>query len=247
MNGLVVVLGATSAIAEATARLYAAEHAPLVLVGRDEARLAAVAADLRARGAASVDVRVADLAAPTSPTDDLATWVSNRSVATILLAYGVLGDQARAETEVAYAGEVLAIDFTSAAAWCLAAANLLEAQDAGALVVVGSVAGDRGRQSNYVYGAAKAGLAVLVQGIAHRLALRGSGARAVLVKPGFVDTPMTDHLPKGPLWASPASVAKVIHAAANGGPPVVYAPGWWRWAMLAIRLVPAPIFHRRTL
>ena len=246
-GGLVVILGATSAIAEATARLYAAEHAPLVLVGRSEARLAAVAADLKARGAESVDVRVADLAAATSPTADLTAWVAGRPVAAILLAYGVLGDQQRAETDIAYASEVLAADFSSAAAWCLAAANLLEAQDAGALVVVGSVAGDRGRQSNYVYGAAKAGLGVLVQGIAHRLALRGSGARAVLVKPGFVDTPMTDHLPKGPLWASPASVAKTIRAAAKGGPPVRYAPGWWRWVMLAIRLVPAPILHRRPL
>jgi short-subunit dehydrogenase len=248
MNGLVVVLGATSAIAEATVRLYAAEHAPLVLVGRDEARLAAMAADLGARGAADVDVHVADLAAAVSPAADLTAWVASRPVAAILLVYGVLGDQARAETDIAYASDVLATDFSSAAAWCLAAANLLEAQGAGALVVVGSVAGDRGRQSNYVYGAAKAGLGVLVQGIAHRLALRGSGARAVLVKPGFVDTPMTDHLPKGgPLWASPASVARVIHAAAAGGPPVRYAPGWWRWVMLAIRLVPAPIFHRRPM
>ncbi|HTX47844.1 MAG TPA: SDR family NAD(P)-dependent oxidoreductase [Caulobacteraceae bacterium] len=247
-GGLVVVLGATSAIGEATARLYAAEHAPLVLAGRNQARLAAVAADLEARGAESVDVRLADLAAPRSPAADLAAWVANRPVAAILLVYGVLGDQGRAETDIAYAGEVLATDFSSAAAWCLAAANLLEAQKGGALVVVGSVAGDRGRQSNYVYGAAKAGLGVLVQGIAHRLALRGSGARAALVKPGFVDTPMTDHLPKsGPLWASPTSVAKVIHAAAKGGPPVRYAPGWWRWAMLAIRLAPAPIFHRRPL
>jgi decaprenylphospho-beta-D-erythro-pentofuranosid-2-ulose 2-reductase len=247
-GGLVVVLGATSAIAEATARLYAAEHAPLVLVGRNEARLAAVAADLTARGASSVEFHTADLAATPSSASNLAAWVANRPVAVILLAYGILGDQARAEADVGYAAEVLATDFSSAAAWCLAAANLLEAQGVGALVVVGSVAGDRGRQSNYVYGAAKAGLGVLVQGIAHRLALGGSGARGVLVKPGFVDTPMTDHLPKGGLlWASPASVAKVIRGAAKGGPPVRYAPGWWRWAMLVIRLVPSPIFHRRPL
>lgn len=247
-GGLVVVLGATSAIAEASARLFAAEHAPLLLVGRNGGRLATLAADLKARGAESVDVQAADLAATPSPADDLAAWVAGRPVATILLAYGVQGDQGRAEADIAYASEVLATDFTSAAAWCLAAANLLETQGGGALVVVGSVAGDRGRQSNYVYGAAKAGLGVLVQGIAHRLALRGSNARAVLVKPGFVDTPMTDHLRKdGPLWASPASVARVIRAAAKGGPPVRYAPGWWRWVMLAIRLVPAPIFHRRPL
>jgi len=246
--GVVVVLGATSAIAEATARRYAAEHAALVLVGRNAERLAAMAADLTARGAASVDVHVADLAEAASPADDLAGWLAGRPADAILVAYGVLGDQARAEADTAYAQDLLTIDFASAAAWCLAAANLLEAQQAGTLVVVGSVAGDRGRQSNYVYGAAKAGLGVLVQGVAHRLSLRGGGARAVLVKPGFVDTPMTDHLVKGgPLWASPASVARTIRVAARGGPPVLYAPGWWRWAMLVIRLLPAPIFHRRPL
>ncbi|HEY3797225.1 MAG TPA: SDR family NAD(P)-dependent oxidoreductase [Caulobacteraceae bacterium] len=166
----------------------------------------------------------------------------------MLLFYGVLGDQARAETDVAYARETLTTNFTSAAEWSLAAAQVLETQNSGALVVVGSVAGDRGRQSNYVYGAAKAGLGALVQGIAHRLALRKSGARAALVKPGFVDTPMTDHLEKGgPLWASPDALARVVRAAAAGGPPIRYAPFWWRWVMLAIRLVPAPIFHTRPL
>jgi decaprenylphospho-beta-D-erythro-pentofuranosid-2-ulose 2-reductase len=247
-DGVVVVLGATSGIAEATARLYAAEGAALALVGRRADRMTAMAEDLKARGAASVDVHQADLAAAATPADDLARWAAARPVAAVLLFYGVLGDQIRAEDDAAYAREVLTVDFTSAAAWSLAAARLLETQDSGALVVVGSVAGDRGRQSNYVYGAAKAGLGVLVQGIAHRLALRKSGARAVLVKPGFVDTPMTDHLDKGgPLWASPEAVAKVVRAAADGGPPVRYAPGWWRFVMLAIRAAPSSIFHKRPL
>lgn len=247
-GGVVIVLGATSAIGEATARLFAAEGAPLVLVGRRADRIAAIAADLTARGAASVDVRQADLAKPVDAAADLAAWAAGRPVAAVLLFYGVLGDQAQAERDIGYAREMLATNFASAAEWSLAAATLLEAQNAGALVVVGSVAGDRGRQSNYVYGAAKAGLGVLVEGIAHRLALRGSQARAALVKPGFVDTPMTDHLDKGgPLWASPAAVAKVVRAAAAGGAPIRYAPFWWRWVMLAIRLVPSPIFHKRSL
>ncbi len=113
-------------------------------------------------------------------------------------------------------------------------------------MVIGSVAGDRGRRSNHVYGAAKAGLGVLVQGIAHRLA--ASGARAVLVKPGFIDTPMTARLKRrGPLWAKPEAIAAVIVKAAGGKAPVVYAPRFWRFILLIVRLVPAPVFHRTRL
>jgi NAD(P)-dependent dehydrogenase (short-subunit alcohol dehydrogenase family) len=163
-----------------------------------------------------------------------------------LIAYGSLTDQARAETDPAYAQAEWATNFTSAGAWSLAIAQRMAEQKAGTLLVLGSVAGDRGRQSNHVYGAAKAGLGVLVQGLAHRLA--PTGARAVLVKPGFIDTPMTEHLPKGgPLWAKPEAIAKVIARAAQSGGPVVYAPWFWRLILLIIRLVPAPIFHRTRL
>jgi decaprenylphospho-beta-D-erythro-pentofuranosid-2-ulose 2-reductase len=248
MTGHVIVLGATSAMAEATARLYAAEGATITLVGRQAERLQAVADDLRARGALDVQVAVEDLARAKAPAERLKSWAGARGIEAILLFYGVLGDQARAETDLAHAAEVLTVDFTSAALWSLAAANLIEGQGRGALVVVGSVAGDRGRQSNYVYGAAKGGLGVLVQGIAHRLALKGSGARAVLVKPGFVDTPMTGHLAKGgPLWAKPEAIARVIHRAALRGGPVQYAPGFWRLIMLVIRTVPALVFHKSKL
>lgn len=249
MTRKVVILGATSAIAEATARLYAAEGAALALVGRNAGRLAEIAADLKARGAAAAEVEATDLARPTDAAAQLRALAARLGgLDDVLLFYGVLGDQGRAEADMAHARQILDVGFTSAAEWCLAAAAILEAQGRGALVVIGSVAGDRGRQSNYVYGAAKAGLGVLVQGIAHRLALRGRGARAVLVKPGFVDTPMTDHLKKGgPLWASPETVAQVVRKAANKGGPIVYAPFFWRLILLVIRLVPAPIFHKTKL
>jgi short-subunit dehydrogenase len=244
----VVILGATSAMAEAVARLYAAEGASLVLVGRRADRLEEIRADLAARGAAAVQVAAADLAHPADAGASLAGWAGPRGADAVLLFYGVLGDQAQAEADPAVARDLLQVNFTSAAEWCLAAANLLEAQRRGALVVIGSVAGDRGRQSNYVYGAAKAGLGVLVQGIAHRLAIRGSGARAVLIKPGFVDTPMTAHLPKGgPLWTKPDVVARTIRASVDRGGPVVYAPWFWRFVLLIIRLIPAAIFHKRPL
>ena len=242
-----IILGATSAMAEALARIYAAERADLVLVGRRADRLEEMAADLRARGAAHVTVAAADLGDASRAAEQLADW-SAGPIAALHVFYGVLTDQPRAEADLAYAERTLGVNFTSAALWSLAAANLLEAQRHGVLVVVGSVAGDRGRQSNYVYGAAKAGLGALVQGIAHRLALRGGDARAVLVRPGFVDTPMTDHLKKGgPLWARPEDVARAIRKAAKGKAPVVYAPWFWQGIMLVIRLLPAPIFHRRPL
>jgi NAD(P)-dependent dehydrogenase (short-subunit alcohol dehydrogenase family) len=158
----------------------------------------------------------------------------------------VLGDQATAEQDPAAARAVFETDFLSAAAWCLAAANHLASRRTGALVVIGSVAGDRGRMSNYIYGAAKGGLGILVQGIAHRLA--PTGARAVLIKPGFVDTPMTAGIaPKGILWSRPEAVAAVVKRAAERGGPIVYAPWWWRLVMLVIGLVPARIFHQTKL
>lgn len=244
----IIILGATSGMAEALARIHASEGASLVLVGRHAERLEALARDLRARGAAEAAPVTTDLASPEQPEKLLAAWSGGAPVQAVYLFYGVLGDQVRAEADLDHVRDVLQVNFSSAALWCMAAANLLEAQGGGALVVLGSVAGDRGRQSNYVYGAAKAGLGVLVQGIAHRFALRGSGARAVLIKPGFVDTAMTDHLEKGgPLWARPDKVAGIIRKAAEAGGPIVYAPGFWRLIMLIIRVIPAPIFHKRPL
>jgi decaprenylphospho-beta-D-erythro-pentofuranosid-2-ulose 2-reductase len=242
----VVILGATSAIAEAAARSWAREGAHLVLVGRNAERLGAIADDLRIRGAVAVDVVVLDLAVAdaSGELDRRATLIG--SIDVVLLAYGVLGDQAAAEQDPDAARSVLETDFLSAAAWCLAAANDLAARRAGVLIVIGSVAGDRGRMSNYVYGAAKGGLGILVQGIAHRLA--PTGARAVLIKPGFVDTPMTAGIArKGILWSRPEVIAAVIKRAAECGGPIVYAPWWWRFIMLMIRLAPARIFHRTKL
>jgi NAD(P)-dependent dehydrogenase (short-subunit alcohol dehydrogenase family) len=243
----VIVLGATSAIAEATARLYSQEKACLALVGRNAEHLGQISADLLARGATSTIVEALDLAQTGIAAEALDRMIAALGgVDHVLLFYGILGDQSRAEADPAHAKAILDTNFNSAAQWCLAAAARLERQAHGSLVVIGSVAGDRGRQSNYVYGAAKAGLGVLVQGIAHRLALRQpKGARAVLVKPGFVDTPMTAGLKKaGPLWAKPEAIAAIVRKAADRGGPIVYAPGLWRAILLVVRLVPAPIFHK---
>jgi decaprenylphospho-beta-D-erythro-pentofuranosid-2-ulose 2-reductase len=245
----VIVLGALSAIGEATARLYAAGGARLVLAGRNAERLGQVADDLVARGAAEAKAWPIDFMAGTDAAAELGRMADHLAgpVDAVMLFYGVLGDQALAERDPGEAARIIDANFTSAAPWCLAAATLLERQKAGVLAVMTSVAADRGRRSNYVYGASKAGLNVLVEGIAHRLA--GTGAHAVAIKAGQVDTPMTAHLKRGgPLWARPATVARDIKAAIERPHrPVIYTPWFWRFIMLAIRNVPAFIFHKTRL
>jgi decaprenylphospho-beta-D-erythro-pentofuranosid-2-ulose 2-reductase len=242
----IAILGATSAMAEAAARIWAREGAQFVLVGRAADRLQVIANNLKVLGATSATTLTLDVV-----TDDAAREVAriNETLSGIdvaLLAYGALGDQAEMNSDPKAAQDLLTTNFVSAASWCQAFANVLERQRSGCLVVIGSVAGDRGRQSNYLYGASKAGLGALTEGIAHRLA--PSGARAVLIKPGFVITPMTAALDrKGPLWATADKLGEIIVAAANKGGPVVYAPSFWRLIMLVIRNVPAAIFHKTKL
>ncbi len=171
----------------------------------------------------------------------------NGKIDAILLFYGFLGEQTQAERSIEDLRKIIDVNFSSAAAWCVAAAGLLEKQDHGVLIAASSVAGDRGRKSNYIYGAAKAGLTVLVEGIAHRLAR--TKARAVAVKLGFVDTPMTAHITKGgPLWAKPSDVARRLkQIAEHPDKPIVYVPAFWRPIMFVIRNIPTAIFHRTNL
>lgn len=241
----VIILGATSAIAIATARLYAEQQkARILLVGRQESRLQELASDLRVRGAVLVEAAACDLASPHDTHQQIAAFAGRLGgVDHVLIAYGLLGDQSVAERNEAAAADILAVNFTSQALWALAAANVLEEQGHGTLVVLGSVAGDRGRRSNFVYGAAKAGIATLVEGIAHRFA--GKGPRAIMIKIGPTITPMTAHLDrKGPLWATPQQVARIIHARTLHGGPVAYAPRRWWWIMTLIRHLPAFVFNR---
>lgn len=249
MGQKIIILGALSAIAEATARRYANNGAQLVLVARNGERLTDLAQDMKARGAARCDTHVMDLAQvpdPAAAFEEMMVSLGGH-VDAVFIFYGLLGDQRHDEHNLAAAARTLRVNFSSAAEWCLACANQLERQKKGVLVAVSSVAGDRGRQSNYIYGAAKAGLSVLVEGIAHRLAPKG--AHAVVAKLGFVDTPMTAHIrKKGLLWAKPDDVAeKLIAIADKPDTPVVYVPGFWRLIMTIICNVPSRIFHKTKL
>lgn len=246
----VLILGAASAIAEATARELASQGASLALVARDPARLEAIAADLRVRGAPVVAVRALDLV-ETQPTEALLDELADEigGLHGVLIAHGVLGDQAKAEADAVEAAQLIDVNFTSAALWALVSARHLErtcGRD-GVVGAIGSVAGDRGRASNFVYGAAKAGIGVLMQGLAHRHAQKG-GPRAVVFKLGFVDTPMTAGIAKGgPLWATPEQVGQVIAKGLSGSNAIVYGPWFWRFVMLIIRLLPQPLMNKVNL
>ena len=243
MNRRVLILGATSAIAQETARCFAAEHARIVLVARDGSKLEAVAEDLKIRGAESVRTLVADL-----DDDALRSVVLHQTMAELqgldaaLIAYGVLPDQHACESDPAALRRALETNFVSVANLLAELAAIFEAQKSGVLAVIGSVAGDRGRRSNYVYGSAKGAVDIFVAGLRQRLSF--ADVSVVLIKPGFVSTPMTAHLPQNFLFASPEKVGRGIYKAVLMPRPVVYLPWFWRWIMFLIRLIPEPIFRK---
>lgn len=242
----VVMLGALSGMAIEIARIYAARGADLGLLGSSVERLADLSADLRVRGAGKLKTLALDLAAPTSPETILGEFAADLGgIDLLILTYGKLGDQVRASREAQHAAEILTTNFTSAALWLLAATRWVQGQ--GTIAVFSSVAGDRGRRSNYVYGSAKGGLAVLAQGMAHELA--ATGPKIIIFKPGLIATPMTENMRRsGPLWTGAKRAARiVVDAIDRKRGPVVYVPGFWRWIMLIVRFVPAPIFHRTRL
>jgi decaprenylphospho-beta-D-erythro-pentofuranosid-2-ulose 2-reductase len=242
----VVVFGATSAMAQQTVRLLATAGAELVLVGRDPEKLAAVSADALVRGAGLAEMVAADLDDP-SRLEEIAAGAFARlgRVDLVIVAQGLLGDSAACERDPALAARLLQTNFTAPALLLERVAARMAGQGYGTIVAISSVAGDRGRQSNYVYGAAKGGLAIYLAGLRHRLVR--SGVHVVTVKPGFVDSPMTAGLPRNRLFAPPSAVAVAILRAVQRRSDVVYVPGFWRIIMWIIRQVPERIFKRMRL
>jgi short-subunit dehydrogenase len=242
----ILIVGATSSIAEATARLFAADGDRLCLAGRNGARLAAIADDLRVRGAAQAETVLLDATdlARHEPVLAQATQALG-GLDTVLIAHGTLPDQKACESSVEATLEAITTNALSAIALMTLVANRFERQRSGTIAVISSVAGDRGRQSNYVYGSAKGAISTFAQGLRNRLA--PMGIDVVTIKPGFVDTPMTAALAKGVLWASPAAVGRRIHRAIVRGEEVVYTPWFWRVVMALVRAVPEPIFKKMRL
>lgn len=242
----VLILGATSAIAQAAARHFAADGDRLFLVGRNPEKLGIVADDLRVRGAPNVFTRAADLNDCAQHGDIVrAATQALGGLDTVLIAHGTLPDQKACEQDFALAEQELRTNFVSAVSLLTLIANQFERNGRGSIAAISSVAGDRGRQSNYVYGAAKGGLNVFLQGLRNRL--HKAGVQVLTVKPGFVDTPMTRTFEKGVLWASPEAIGAGIHKAIARRRDVVYLPWFWRGIMAAIRATPERIFCRLSL
>jgi decaprenylphospho-beta-D-erythro-pentofuranosid-2-ulose 2-reductase len=242
----ILVLGATSAIAQATIRIYAARGASFYLVARNPEKLSAIAADAQVRGASKVLTRTCDLDHINEHAGllaDVRQQFAHLDIA--LLAHGVLGHQAEAERDFAVAEAILRTNFLSVVSLATHLANEFEQQKKGTLAVISSVAGDRGRKSNYIYGTSKAAVTVFLQGLRNRLDRQG--VQVLTIKPGFVATPMTAHLKKGLLFASPHQIASGIVAAVERRKDVVYLPWFWRPIMLIIRSVPERIFKRLNL
>jgi decaprenylphospho-beta-D-erythro-pentofuranosid-2-ulose 2-reductase len=241
-----LVIGATSAIAYETARLFAAERAELFLVGRNADRLKAVQDDLRVRGARQVDSFVLDLADLKGHQAMIdAALAALGGLDGVLIAHGTLSDQAACQRSAGKTLDELAINCLSAISILTIIANYFEQQRRGCIAVITSVAGDRGRQSNYVYGTAKGALSIFLQGLRNRL--YKAGVAVVTIKPGYVDTPMTAAIKKNALFADPQAVGKTIHRAMKRGTDVVYVPWFWYWIMLLIRNIPERVFKRLKL
>ena len=242
----VAVFGATSAIAQAWMRLLAPAGTSFFIAARNRAHLEAVAQDLATRGAKVVVVEVADL-------DDIAAHegMLERAAASLggldaaLIAHGVLGDQAAGEADFAVAAASLRTNFLSAASLATWLANFFGSQGRGTIAVISSVAGDRGRKSNYIYGSAKAGLNAFLDGMRNRVDRQG--VHVLTIRPGFVATPMTAHLPQGPLFVTPQAVARDIQNAIESRRDVLYTPWFWRWIMVVVRAVPEWKFKRMDL
>jgi decaprenylphospho-beta-D-erythro-pentofuranosid-2-ulose 2-reductase len=239
-------MGATSAIAQSTARLLAARADSLYLVGRRADSLEASAADLKVRGAPQVGFEVLD--ANDLPSLQLMLARATEALGgldTVLIAHGTLSNQKACEASPQLTVQELTTNAISTVALLTSVAQQFEQRRAGTIVVISSVAGDRGRASNYVYGSAKALVTAFLSGLRQRLSK--CGVTVITVKPGFVDTPMTAALPKGALWAKPQGIAAGIVRAMDRSAAVVYLPGFWRPIMMIIRAIPERIFTRITL
>lgn len=242
----ILIIGATSAIAEACAKRFAAQGHSLYLLARNSSKLESLTQDLRVRGATAVHCASFEAnALETHQTLLEQVKTELNGLDRVLIAHGTLSDQQACEQSVELTLQELQTNALSVIALLTLLANHFEQQRHGSIAVIGSVAGDRGRQSNYIYGTAKGALGIFLQGLRNRL--HKSGVQVLTIKPGFVDTPMTASFPKGPLWATPEKVAADIDKAIEKNKDVLYTPGFWLLIMLIIKSVPERLFKRLSL
>jgi decaprenylphospho-beta-D-erythro-pentofuranosid-2-ulose 2-reductase len=241
----IVIVGASSAIAEQCARLWLQERAAdLTLVGRDADKIERIAADLRVRSPRSTIAVVQTPLLEASSIRSVVDAIAVRGAIDVaLIAHGSLPDQGACTSDLTAARDALLVNGVSPVLFAEAFAGAMQKAGHGKIALIGSVAGDRGRKSNYVYGAAKGLVARYAQGLQHRLA--ETGVKVILVKPGPTDTPMTAHLKAyGAKLADAHDVARAIVRAVESGQAVVYAPAKWGMIMQVIRHLPRFIFNR---
>jgi len=242
----ILVIGATSAMAKHCARIWALRGDELFLVARDPDHLEAVARDLKVRGAQKVATFCLDLnRIQRHPEFIEQAKQALGSIDIALIAHGTLSDQAACEVSVETTLEEIRTNALSVISLMTLLANEFEPTRKGSIAVISSVAGDRGRKSNYVYGSAKAMVTAFASGLRHRL--HKAGVNVLTIKPGFVDTPMTASFQKGPLWAKPETVAALIVKAIDKKKDEIYVPGFWRYIMWVIRMVPTVLFKKTNI
>lgn len=239
----ILVIGATSAIAEATTRIWAQRGDELFLVARNEQRLNLITKDLKVRGAPEVHSYSMDV----NNFDQHSSMLDKafgllEAIDIVLIANGTLSNQKECEHSLELTMQEIKTNALSVIALLTHMANRFEKQGNGTIAVISSVAGDRGRASNYIYGSAKAMVTTFTSGLRRRL--YKSGVSVVTIKPGFVDTPMTAEFMKGLLWAKPKTVARSIALACEKGKGEFYVPGFWWAIMLIIKLIPQTIFRK---
>ena len=242
----ILIVGATSGIASATAREFAKHGASLFLVGRDVEKLAAVAADLRVLGAS--DVRTACWEATALDAIDPlldAVVAGLGGLDAVLVAHGVMPDQQRCESDPDEMLRALTVNGSSVVRLTMRIADLFERQRRGCIAVVSSAAGERGRRSTYVYGMAKGLVTIYLQGL--RARLFHAGVSVLTVFPVFVDTQMTAHLPAAARRISPRLAGRRIHRAMLRGTDVLYIPRYWRVAVWLARNLPEALVKRSTM
>lgn len=246
-RGAVLILGATSMIARETAAALADAGYDLILAGRSSEEVERVASDVTIRHGVRASVERFD-ALDTGDHRRFAEAVlrtAEGALAGVVIAFGVLGDSERAETDFEHAGEIIGANYVGAVSVLTHLVPYFEREGSGFIVGISSVAGDRGRQSNYTYGSAKGGFSLYLQGLRNRL--HRSGVQVLTVKPGFVDTRMTYGAVKAGMAADPAVVARAIIRGITKKKSVIYVPGIWRLIMLVVRHIPESIFKRLEL
>ncbi|MDL0429718.1 SDR family NAD(P)-dependent oxidoreductase [Marinobacter sp. TBZ242] len=241
----IVIVGATSAMAHECARIWAEQEAThFSLVGRSAERLQRVADDLKARSPGSdVTILATDFLSPEAIQATVDETTSNRRIDIALIAHGSLPDQNNCQIDLNVCADSLAVNGLSPALFAEALAGKMEDVNYGSLAIIGSVAGDRGRKSNYSYGAAKGLVERYTQGLQHRFA--GTGVTVTLIKPGPTATPMTKEMQlEGTNLAKPVDVATAIVGAIHKNRLTIYAPEKWRIIMLVIKHMPSFIFNK---